>query len=347
MRVADPSAAVLTSCAGNTHGPFAPDLGGQSPYRPAVAPTASVTAAAGPAPASTTSHKAQTQDDYEGDVWLPRYLHLHYPPPPKSPGAAPGWVPEVALGFPAKCGEALIAAANQHGVPKGTALDLGCAVGGAAFRLAGEDGYASVCGVELSQRFVAAAKAIQAMAQEGSAEGGMSYELVAEGDQRHSAVAAVPASLAATAANVNFRVGDAMSLPSTADLGSPGGFDAVLLANLLCRLPKPIDLLRRLAGADGSGALVAPGGLLLITSPYSWKAEFTPRADWLGGGRPHGGGGGRGAPSDSSASGLKTELETLGFVRLEVKDMPLAICHHDRFFELIGSHATLWKRRVD
>ncbi|MCK7502536.1 MAG: hypothetical protein MZW92_81475 [Comamonadaceae bacterium] len=76
-------------------------------------------------------------------------------------------------------------------------------------------------------------------------------------------------------AGSSFRQADACSLP--AELLD---FDAVLLANLLCRLPSPkVAARRRLGGPRG---LVKPGGLLAIFSPYSWLEQFTPPEAWLG-----------------------------------------------------------------
>ena len=86
----------------------------------------------------------------------------------------------------------------------------------------------------------------------------------------------------------DFEVGDACNLRS--DLGP---FDAVLLANLICRfvlsplthlhfsfahssLPDPMRCLVRMA------SLVRPGGVLLITTPFSWMDTFTSRDKWLG-----------------------------------------------------------------
>ena len=50
-----------------------------------------------------------------------------------------------------------------------------------------------------------------------------------------------------------------------------GEFGCVLAANLVCRLPNPYQFLDRLP------SLVAPGGTLIITSPYSWSEQFTPK----------------------------------------------------------------------
>ena len=69
---------------------------------------------------------------------------------------------------------------------------------------------------------------------------------------------------------LSFYQGDACNLPS--DLGQ---FGCVLAANLVCRLPNPYQFLDRLP------SLVAPGGVLVITSPYSWLEKFTPKVIFL------------------------------------------------------------------
>jgi len=63
-----------------------------------------------------------------------------------------------------------------------------------------------------------------------------------------------------------FMQGDACNLPL--DLGQ---FGCVLAANLIDRLRTPQNFLNRL------GTLVAPGGILVITSPYTFLEEFTPK----------------------------------------------------------------------
>lgn len=66
--------------------------------------------------------------------------------------------------------------------------------------------------------------------------------------------------------------GDACALP--ADLPA---FDAVLAANLLCRLPDPMRFLGRCP------SLVKRGGVLVLVSPFSWLEAWTPQQKWLGG----------------------------------------------------------------
>src|SRR5207244_5285072 len=74
---------------------------------------------------------------------------------------------------------------------------------------------------------------------------------------------------------VTFRQADACTLPAELE-----GFDAVLVANLLCRIPSPSALLSRMGGPRG---LVRSGGLLVVASPYTWMEEYTPKEVWLGG----------------------------------------------------------------
>ena len=63
-------------------------------------------------------------------------------------------------------------------------------------------------------------------------DGSMEYRILDQGDQYRDAVASFPDSEARSRAS--FEQGDACSLRP--DLGQ---FDAVLAANLLCRLPEP------------------------------------------------------------------------------------------------------------
>ncbi len=60
--------------------------------------------------------------------------------------------------------------------------------------------------------------------------------------------------------------GDACNLPD-----SLGTFDAVLAANLLCRVPEPLSCLAQIR------ASLRPGGIALITSPFSWLEQYTDR----------------------------------------------------------------------
>ena len=91
-----------------------------------------------------------------------------------------------------------------------------------------------------------------------------------EGDLFKEAVAFVPSS---QRSKVEFEVGDACDLSPAL-----GCFDVVHAANLLCRLPDPNLLLKRLPD------LVKPGGQLLLATPFTWLEEFTSKENWLGSG---------------------------------------------------------------
>ncbi len=67
--------------------------------------------------------------------------------------------------------------------------------------------------------------------------------------------------------------GDACNLPE-----SLGTFDAVLAANLLCRVPEPAACIAQIKRA------LRPGGVALLTSPFSWLEQYTDRSNWIGGG---------------------------------------------------------------
>jgi SAM-dependent methyltransferase len=111
-------------------------------------------------------------------------------------------------------------------------------------------------------------------------------------------------------------VGDALRLP---DLGT---FDLVLAANLLDRVKDPRKLLQKVLPK-----LVRPGGILLLTSPYTWSEEFTPRSRWL---------------KDSFPSIRK--LLSLYFRLLRRQDLPFLLREHRRKFQLTLADATLWVR---
>jgi hypothetical protein len=78
--------------------------------------------------------------------------------------------------------------------------------------------------------------------------------------------------------------------------------------------------------------LVTPGGWLVITSPYTWLEEYTPREKWLDGD-------GRGT--------LVALRENLGaaFAFERAFDLPFLIREHRRKFQWSISEMSLWRRR--
>ena len=107
-------------------------------------------------------------------------------------------------------------------------MDVGCAVGRASFELA--RGYQEVLGMDLSRAFIDAADALRR-------DGELRYFRKDEGKLGATLNAMVDPAIDRN--RVSFQQADACSLP--AELMD---FDAVLLANLLCRLPSPKGISR-------------------------------------------------------------------------------------------------------
>jgi SAM-dependent methyltransferase len=104
----------------------------------------------------------------------------------------------------------------------------------------------------------------------------------------------------------------------------------VLGANLIDRLADPARFLDRLP------RLVRPGGQLVLTSPYTWLDDFTPREKWLGGFEREG-------MRVPTLAGLRAILDE-HFDLVAVKDLPFLIREHARKFQLSVAQATTWRR---
>ena len=251
-------------------------------------------------------------DIYSTEKLLNEYLLFHY-------GSADEVLPYQfgpveALGFVRRCVAECVDLKSLS--TAASALDLGCAVGGASFELARH--CASVVGVDASARFIEAAGHLQ---QAGRLE----YQRIEEGEIATRLTAHVPEELDRT--RVSFEVGDAHAL--RADLGE---FDVLLAANLIDRLANPRECLQRFP------ALVKPGGQLVITSPYTWLETFTPRENWLGGVALEGG-------AVSTRDGLLRTLEP-NFQLIATKQLPFLIREHARKFQWSVAEATIWRRNA-
>ena len=102
----------------------------------------------------------------------------------------------------------------------------------------------------------------------------------------------------------------------------------MLVGNFLDWLAKPTVLLQQM------NQLVNRGGILMCTNPYSWKAEFTAKSEWLGSQK-----------GQSSQDATAEVLHEVGFKNLSTHEMQLAIRHHARFYELIGAQSAIWQRK--
>ncbi|MBO9540626.1 5-histidylcysteine sulfoxide synthase [bacterium] len=256
------------------------------------------------------------EDVYETRQLLNEYLLMHYGAPEDVMPYAFG--PRDAVDFAQRCARMLNDAAREEGINGGQALDVGCAVGGAVFELARH--FDAVTGVDLSKSFIDAADTLRR-------DGRLDYDRKDEGKLMTPRTAVIDPAIARE--RTTFRQADACALPAEYE-----GFDAVLMANLLCRLPSPRACLSRLGGPRG---LVRSGGLLLIVSPYTWLEQFTSPEAWLGGFERNGE---RVRAADTLRAMLEDEFELI-----KEEDVPLVIREHARKFQYIVSHAMLWRRK--
>lgn len=251
-------------------------------------------------------------DFYESDRALAEYLLFHYGDPSEVLPHAFG--PREALDFPVRC---VTECLRPEALPADArALDLGCAVGRSSFELARWAG--EVIGIDASKRFIEVAEVL-------GRDGRYAFEYIDEGHLRCPAVAEVPADI--DRGRVRFRVGDAQS-PDPAW----GTFDVMLLANLLDRLPDPRQCLAKLS------SLARPGGQLIVTSPYTWMEDYTPRENWLGGYL-------EGTTPHRTFDGLEKILSP-DFELIARRDLPLLIREHVRKYQWSVAEATVWRKRA-
>ncbi|MBM3863571.1 MAG: methyltransferase domain-containing protein [Verrucomicrobia bacterium] len=240
---------------------------------------------------------------YETDKLLSEYLLFHY-------GTHKDVLPD-GTAWPAGMHDALDFAVRTARVFPGddaaSGLDLGCAVGRSTFEMARSCRH--VVGIDFSETFIQAATTLR----DG---GSLTYHRLEEAAVHTPLAAFAPAGI--DRGRVDFRHGDAMDLP--ADLGL---FDRVHAANLLCRLPHPQRLLDRLP------SLLWPGGHLVLATPCTWLAGFTPPSEW---------------PVPDTRTWLTQSLSA-SFELLDTREEPFLIRETARKFQWSLSWVTHWRRR--
>lgn len=260
---------------------------------------------------------SDTRDDwpslsgYESPKLLGEYLLLHYGGASELRHEALPVDPAVtATPFPVRCVREML---DTGLLPRGArALEVGCAVGAASFELARFCNHVEAS--DYSRSFISAAQILQR-------EGSLAATRSVEGDITLPLIARVPAEIDRSL--ISFSVADATNLPD--DLGS---FDVVLAANLLCRLPDPDAFLTR------ASTLLKPGGQLLLTTPFTWFEEYTPRERWIGG-----------LSSDQRSEQELTRRLQENFRLHHRCDLPFLIREHERKFQLGIALGTSWIRR--
>jgi 5-histidylcysteine sulfoxide synthase/putative 4-mercaptohistidine N1-methyltranferase len=242
---------------------------------------------------------------YESDKQLSEYAEFHY-------GDSYFGVPN----FPKALSD--FAIQQMQGKPKKTALDLGCATGRASFELARH--FDHVTGMDFSARFIGLALKL---AQQGI----LRYTMVTEGELiSYQERSLRELKLDQVADKVDFWQGDACNLKPQFT-----GYDFVLAANLIDRLYSPGQFLA------GIHQRLNIGGVLMITSPYTWLEEHTPKEEWLGGFKQDG-------ENVTTLDGLKAVLGKHFKLMQEPTEIPFVIRETRHKFQHSLSEVTLWER---
>lgn len=238
---------------------------------------------------------------YEAQSWLDRYLLFHYGEEQDQLPFAFG--PKQALNFPVRCVSECV---ERQGLPDApTALDLGCSVGRSTFELSRF--CQQVVGIDNSHIFIQTALKLKE-------EGQVAYTLKEEADTYSKRIAYLPKGVKTS--HVQFLCQDVMEVT--------GHYDIVLAANLICRLYEPKKFLQNVHH------LLNPLGQLVITTPYSWLEEFTPKSEWLKG--------------ENGLASLKNILSDK-FELKKASDMPFLMREHLRLYQWGVAQASLWMKK--
>lgn len=247
----------------------------------------------------------QPSSNYETDKLLSEYAEFHY-------GDHYFDVPNFSKAL------AEIAIKAMGNRPKRSALDLGCASGRATFELARS--FDQVTGIDFSARFIG--QGVQ-LAKQGI----LRYVLTDEGDLvSYKERTLTGLDLEHVKDKVEFYQGDACNLKSILT-----GYDLILAANLIDRLYDPSKLLNSIHER------VNLGGLLMITSPYTWLTEHTKKEFWIGGFK-------RDGENFTTLDGLKAILEKHFKLIQGPQSVPFVIRETKRKFQHTLSEVTIWER---
>ncbi|MBK4785829.1 MAG: 5-histidylcysteine sulfoxide synthase [Pantoea sp. Pent] len=253
-----------------------------------------------------SSHQeSMALNPYETDSMVSQYLDFQY-------GSGYYGVPNYAA--------ELVDIVLPHCAQRGHALDIGCATGRASFELARH--FAAVTGMDYSARFIDVA--LQLTSGED-----FRYVVPEEGELvEYRQVRLKEFGFDETLAQrIQFVQGDACNLKP-----QPDGYDLVLASNLIDRLRQPKRFLQDIT------PMIRSGGLLAISSPYTWLEEFTPKENWLGGFRENG-------EALTTWQALQRLLRDAFEEVAPPQDVPFVIRETARKFQHTQAQLTLWRKR--
>ncbi len=220
--------------------------------------------------------------------------------------------------FPVACVQAIMPHVQNKHVATDRALDLGCAVGRSSFELAKE--FQHVDAIDFSARFVQQGAKLQAHNR-------LRYTLPVEGDiVEYREVLLDNLGYDEVKDRIDFLQGDACNLkPQFTD------YNLVFAGNLIDRLYDPAMFLQDIQKR------IVSGGLLVLTSPYTWLEEYTDKSNWLGGVKVNG-------ENLSTLDALKQQLAD-SFDFQQAVDLPFVIRETARKHQHTIAQMTVWLKR--
>jgi len=200
-------------------------------------------------------------------------------------------------------------------------LEIGCSVGRASFELATH--FKNVVGLDFSARFIQTANQVKE-------NGSIRYSIPIEGEIMTFKEQTLQSfGLNHVVDRCEFFQQDATNLKPNFT-----GYHMVVAANLIDRLYDPVKFLGMIHQRMNTG------GLLMLTSPYTWLEEFTEKQRWLGGFK------------DAETGENITTLEGLHvildkeFIRIgKPTDIPFVIRETARKYQHSLAEVTVWKKR--
>lgn len=262
------------------------------------------------------SNQTKKGDKYDTDEVVSQYLLFHYGSEEEQRDS----VITSNVGHPKTVNliDRTVELMNEFALDRNNALDLGCAVGRSSFELARD--FSKVVALDYSDAFIDAANEIKKDSE-------LDYLRWETGKHRTPLTASVDDSI--DRERLTFLQGDAANLDALTLFDSTEPFDAILLSNLLCRLSHPEDCLRQFVESD---KYLSSGGILVITSPNTWMAQYTHPDNYLDG-----------EDSDATLAAIGSLLP--GFELLHQEDVPFMIREHRRKYEYIISQGSVWRKK--
>ena len=250
------------------------------------------------------TQKTEEINIYESDELISQYCEFQY-----------GDEKFGVTNFAKECATQAI----EHSNSFKNALDIGCATGRTSFELAKK--FENVVGIDFSTRFIQVGQRFiddGKIAYVKKGEGEL-FELIEKNLEEFG--------FEDIKDRVEFWQGDACNLKDHFC-----SYDLILATNLIDRLYDPKLFL------DDVAHRLNENGVLILTSPYTWLEDFTPKDKWLGGFKDENG-------EDVLTLDTLKKVLNQDFEFVEAKDVDFVIAETQRKHQHTISQMSVWKKR--